>query len=237
MPTVKQVIERVYTKVNGEYEAITVGSDDWNTYLNVLNQVMETWADWPYVKWQSLYDMNYTLPDPVALGQHAYPVADSNRLILANSPFDSVYFIDSNGDVVRTYTMVNQTQFDRLATTDICAWFGDMLHLKSVSDDIVGTSIRLPVYVKPVQYTTATQPVAIDSISWLTSYMAAYICDASPVPFIARNADKFYKQADVFMKAMKDNNNHAQHLVVKKLDDTSPRTWDDVLAIMSMKDL
>mgnify|MGYP007031250133 FL=1 len=46
--------------------------------------------------------------------------------------------------------------------------------------------------------------------------MAAFICDSSPVPFIARNADKYYKQAEPFMKAMRADNVRRQHLTIKR---------------------
>ena len=47
MTTVQSIIEDAYTKVNGEYEPVAPGSDDFRTYLNVLNQSLETWAHTP----------------------------------------------------------------------------------------------------------------------------------------------------------------------------------------------
>lgn len=216
MATVKEIIEKAYTKVNGEYEAIVESSDDFKTYLNVLNQVMETWATMPYVKWQSLFNMNYMLTGLVTLGQFLYPITDMGSIRIANTPFDNVFFINNLGNIAKKYKITDQALFDASNVTDICSITSGGLRLKTLAAEIIGTSIRLPAYVNPPLYTIASQVVKIDSVQWLVSYIAAFICDASPVPFIARNADKFYKQAEIFMKTMRDDNRHLQHLTIKR---------------------
>lgn len=92
----------------------------------------------------------------------------------------------------------------------------DGLHLKNVPMDLVGTFIKLPAYLLPPEYTSATEEVRVDSVPWLVTSMAAYICDSSPVPFIARNAEKYYKQAEMYMKTMRENNRHSQILSLKR---------------------
>lgn len=237
MATVQDIISKAYTKVNGEFETVVPGSDDFNTYLNVLNQVMETWARWPYVKWQSLFNMNYRLPDVVADGQLIYPVAEADTIHVGNTPFDGVYFVDDDGVTLAKYKLTDQAFFDSSNLTNIAVLVSDGLHLKAVDDNLVGASIRLPVYVNPPVYTTATQTVRIDSVPWLVAYMAAFVCDASPVPFIARNADKFYKQADIFMKTMRDNNRHRQHLTTKRMADANsnqPISFSDMIDLVAI---
>lgn len=218
MATVKQVIEEAYTKVNGEYEAVVEGSDDFKTYLNVLNQVMESWAHTPYVKWQSLFNPDYTLSTTVANDVLEYPVDDVGRVVLANSPLDAVYFVNG-GSVVEKFKMVDQAFFQASRSKNICMMVGDNLYLKEVKPEISGTKIQLPVYMLPPKYTAASEEVRIDSVPWLVTEMAAFLCDASPVPFIARNADKFYKQAQILMKTMRDNNRHRQTLSIKRVGD------------------
>lgn len=238
LPTVKEVIERAYAKANGEYEVLAESSDDFRTYLNFLNQAVEQWAQTPYVRWQSLYDVNFTLPDTVAEGRFAYPIPNFERLDVANSPLDHVYFVDSEGIVVHKYTMTDQAFFDASEQTDICMLAGSVLYLKSVSSKIEGTSIKLPVYVYPSLYRAGNEIVKIDSVPWLIAMIAATAADASPVPFIARNADKFYTQAERFMKTMRSNNRHKQHLVLKGTTAGSlSRKWEDVMQVMTMKDL
>lgn len=215
MATVKQIIEKAYTKVNGEYELLTETSDDFITYLNVLNQVMEMWAHTPYVKWQSLFDMEYELPDAVASGVLQYDFPDMDRVVVGNTPLDSIYFVDGAGSVIKKYKMVDQATFQSSTVQNICMLAADGLHLKSVPEELVGTFIRLPAYLLPEVYTTGSQTVRIDSLPWLITSMAAFICDASPVPFIARNSDKYYKQAEIYMKTMRDNNRHRQTLSIK----------------------
>lgn len=215
MAIVKDIIERAYTKVNGEYEALIENSDDFKTYLNVLNQVMEIWATTPYVKWQSLFDMDYTIGTVVA-GQFVYPITNPENIIIGNTPFDSTYFVDGTGATVKKYKMTDQALFDATTVTDVCSIASEGLRLKSLPTEIIGTTIRLPAYIKPPTYTLGSQTVKIDSVQWLVTYMAAFICDASPVPFIARNADKFYKQADILMKTMRSNNKIRQHLTIKR---------------------
>lgn len=236
MSTVQSIIEDAYTKVNGEHEPIAPGSDDFRTYLNVLNQAMQLWAHTPYTKWQSLYDYNFIIGQ-VTAGVLTYDVDDSHSLVLANTSFDSVYFTNAQDEVVDKYKMTNQAMFDATDATDVCALLGDSLHLKATPDKILNTEIRLPIYTLPPKYTTATQSVVIDSVPWLVTTMAAFICDASPVPFIARNADKFQKQADILMKSMKANNNKRQHLVIKGTQAIGKHTWSDVLQNMTVKDL
>jgi len=222
MATVKQIVERAYTKVNGEFEALSEGSDDFRTYVNVLNQVVGTWAHTPYVKWQSLFDIDYKLPDVVAEGQFTYPVANADEIRVANTPFDNVFF--KNGSVViKRYKMTDQALYQASSAKDICAFMAGSLHIKNVPDDIVGLDITFPAYVMPSLYTLGSQEVNIDSAPWLVTYMAASVCDASPVPFISRNADKYYKQAEILMKEMRENNRHRQHLIIKK----AGRTLDD----------
>lgn len=218
MATVKAIIEKAYTKVNGEYEAVVESSDDFKTYLNVLNQVMQSWAHTPYVKWGTLFNPDYTLPTLVANNLLEYTIPDINRIHVANSPLDAVYFVNG-GSVVKKFKMVDQALFQASRSHNLAMLAGDKIYFKTVTPDISGTSIQLPVYMLPPEYTSASQEVRIDSETWLITEMAAFICDASPVPFIARNADKFYKQSAILMKSMRQNNRHSQILSVKKVGD------------------
>lgn len=216
MATVKEIVERAYAKVNGEAEAVAESSDDFRTYLTFLNETMEDWATTPNVKWQSLYDSNHLLQDKVAANKLVYDIVDADRIVVANTAFDSIYFMSDQGVLVGTYKMTDQALFESTNNTNVCAIFSDGLHLKKVATELIGTNIRLPAYVLPPKYTAAAQTVRVDNANWLVAQMAASICDASPVPFIARNADKFYKQAAEKMKTMKRNNRHSQHLTIKK---------------------
>lgn len=133
--------------------------------------------------------------------------------------------------------MTDQASFESSKVTDICMLVSDGLHLKGISDDILGTSIRLPVYVYPSIYTSSTEEVKIDSVPWLVSSMAAFICDASPVPFIARNADKYRKEAEMYMKTMRSDNNRRQHLTIKSVTDarnTNEVPTDDLVNLIGV---
>ena len=135
------------------------------------------------------------------------------------------------------YKIANQAIFEATDNTDVCALFGDGLHLKATPPEILGCEIRLPMYVLPPKYTTPTQTVAVDSVPWLITAMSAFICDSSPVPFISRNAEKFQKQSDILMKEMKDNNNKAQYAVIKGTQTNYSHTWSDVVQNMTIRDL
>ncbi len=237
MATVKEVIEKAYAKVNGEYEIVAEASDDWRTYLNALNQVMEQWADTPYVKWQTLFDLDYTLPETVEADKLTYAIPDAVGVVFGNTPFDHVFFIDGDGVVVDKYKVADQAMFEATEDQRVVALLAGNLQMKSVPDKLVGTTIRLPAYIRPAIYTAASQTVIIDSITWLVTAMAAFICDPSPVPFIARNADKFHKQAEIYMKTMRENNRKTQSLIIKRLNSGVRYTWADVMQIMTMKDL
>jgi len=80
-----------------------------------------------------------------------------------------------------------------------------------IAEEVIGCEVRMPAYQAPPKYTKPNETVIIDSIPWLISATSADLCYASPVPFIARNAVVFEKQAEEFMKTMKRNNNHRQH--------------------------
>ena len=215
MATVQQIINRAYAKVNGEAESVAPGSADFTTYLNALNEAVQVWYETPYTKWQTTFNPAYELAATVADGTLEYAVADPHDFRLANSPFDSVFFM--NGDViVKRYKMTDQALFQATTSKEAVALFGGTLYLKDTPEEIVGTSIRLPVYQRPALYTSPTETVTIDSDVWLVQYISASICDASPVPFIARNADKYYSQAEISMKQMKQDNRHRQHLVIKQ---------------------
>ena len=219
MATVQQIIEKAYTKVNGEFEAVVESSDDFKTYRNVLDQVVQQWAQTPYVKWQSLFNINYKLAKIVAADDFIYPVPDADTIHIGNTPLDGVYFVDEDDNFVAKFKLTDQAAYEASNATDIAVLVSDGLHLKTVPTKIVGCSIRLPVYVDPPSYANATAAtvVRIDSVPWLIAEMAGFICDASPVPFIARNADKYHKEAQIFMKTMKADNRHRQHLVIKSL--------------------
>lgn len=232
---VKDVINKAYTKVNGEFEEQVEGSDDWKTYLNVLNQVMDNLAHTPYVKWQIFFDPNFTL-GAVVSNTLSYDIPTPYGITIGNSPFDYVYF-DLGGSVVARYKIVDVAKFQSTDVNDVAAISGSKLLLKSTESKIVGATIRIPVYKDPALYTLGSETVAIDSVPWLVASMAAFIADTSPVPFIARNADKFYKEAAIFMKEMRENNRRTQALVIKKLNDSVPHTWADVMNVMTIQDL
>ncbi len=235
--TVVEVIKKAYTKVNGEYdESVAVeASDDFKTYLNVLNQVMDNLAHTPYVKWQIFFNPAFNV-GTVVNNTLAYPITGINGLTIGNSPFDYVYF-DLGGAVVAKYKIVDAAMFQSTTNTQVCMVAGNSLYLKATESKIVGATIRVPIYADPTPYTAGNQNVVIDSVPWLVASMAAFICDSSPVPFIARNADKFYKEAAIFMKEMRENNRRTQALMVKKLNSTVGRTWADVMNVMTIQDL
>lgn len=234
--TVQDVINKAYTKVNGEFEAQVEGTDDWKTYLNVLNQIMDDLAHTPYVKWQIFFNPNFTV-GTVVNGTLAYPIAGINGLTIGNSPFDYVYFVDGTGTVVAKYKIVDVAQFQSTDNQYVCMVAGNSLYLKATETKILGTTIRVPAYVDPTPYTSASQVVNIDSVPWLVYSMAAFIADTSPVPFIARNADKFAKQAEIKMKEMRENNKRNQALMIKRLNSQFGHTWADVMNVMTLKDL
>lgn len=232
---VKEVIDKAYTKVNGEFEAQVEGSDDWKTYLNVLNQVMDNLAHTPYIKWQIFFNPNFTL-GAVVNGTLSYDIPTPYGITIGNSPFDYVYF-DLGGAVVARYKIVDVAKFQSTSETHVAAVSGAKLLLKATESKIIGATIRIPVYQDPAPYTAGSQTVAVDSVPWLVASMASFIADTSPVPFIARNADKFAKEAAIFMKDMRDNNRRNQALVIKKLNGSVPHEWADVMNVMTIQDL
>ena len=235
--TVSDIINKAYTKVNGEFEAQVEGSDDFKTYLNVLNQCMDDLAHTPYVKWQIFFNPNFTL-GTVVNNTLSYDIPGFGGLTIGSSPFDNVYFVDGTGKVVAKYKIVSAPMFQNTDNTQVCMVAAGKLYLKQTEAEIVGTTIRLPVYQDPTPYTAANQTVTIDSVPWLVKSMAAFICDTSPVPFIARNADKYYKQADISMKEMRETNRRSQALMIKQLDNPQAHTWADVMNVMnSIQDL
>lgn len=233
--TVADVINKAYTKVNGEFEAQVEGTDDWKTYLNVLNQIMDDLAHTPYVKWQIFFDPNFTL-GAVVNNTLSYEIPTPYGITIGNTPFDYVYF-DLGGVVVAKYKIVDVAQFQSTDNTQVCAISGSKLLLKATESKIVGATIRIPVYKDPTPYTLGSQTVVIDSVPWLVNSMAAFIADTSPVPFIARNADKFQKQAEIKMKEMRENNRRSQALMIKKLNAQVGHTWQDVMNVMTIQDL
>ncbi len=236
MFTVKEIIEDAYTKVNGEYEAVVESSDDFKTYLRVLNIVMQNLAHMPYVKWRIFFDMEFDLPDVVADGTLSYTIPDISTIDIANSPTDHIFFMSGN-TVAAKYKLVSLSIFQSTSNMQVATIAGDKLYLKETDSKIVGTTIRIPVYKDPPSYTSASQEVLIDSKPWLIASMAAFVCASSPVPFIARNADRYEKEAAVFMKQMREVNKQMQALVLTKLNVPVGRTWQDVMEIMTVKDL
>lgn len=233
---VSDVIDKAYTKVNGEYEKQVEGSDDWKTYLNVLNQVMESLVHTPFVKWQIFFNPAYYV-GTVSDGILYYSIPNMNGITIGDTPFDNVYFVDNSGVTVAKYKLVDAAMFQNTSNTSVCLVAGDGIYLKSTESKIIGTNIRIPAYVDPVPYTQGSQPVIVDSIPWVVASMASFICASSPVPFIARNADRYDKEAQILMKEMKSTNSRAQVLYIKRHASSAGKTWDDVVNSMSIKDL
>lgn len=223
MATVKQIIEKAYTKVNGEYEQVIEGSDDFNTYLNVLNQSMEALAHMPYIKWQRYFDIDYRLPEKIEQDKLAYIIPDINKLTVSDTPYDCVRFIDDQGKTVAEYKLIDNAKFNASEGNGVCTLAGDKIRLKNIPEKLVGCEISLPVYHDPKVYTSGSEEVDIDSVPWLVATMSATLCDASPVPFIARNADRYYKQADIFMKEMRKSNKRTQTLIIKSVIPREPK--------------
>lgn len=236
MATVKEIIEDAYTKVNGEYEPVIESSDDFKTYLNVLNQQMRILAHTPFVKFQMFFDMKFDLTAPVADGVLAYTIPNASSITVANSPYDHIFFI-KDGAVVAKYKLVSIAMFQATNNPQVCAIAGGKFYLKATSPSIIGATIRIPVYKDPAKYTSATQEVVVDSVPWLVTAMAAFICSSSPVPFIARNAKDYAAEAKELLKELRENNKVTQTLIIKSLGGNINRTWDDVMNVMTMKDL
>lgn len=236
MALVKDVIERAYTKVNGEFELVAESSDDFKTYLNVLNQVMSNLAHTPYIKWQIFFNPAFNV-GVIVNNTLSYVIPNMSEITIANSPFDHVYFVDGSGVIQDKYKIVDASMFQSTNNEQVCMIAGDKIYLKKTPTKIVGTTLRLPVYQDPAPYTLGSQSLVVDSVPWVVASMAAFVCDTSPVPFIARNADKYYKEAAIFMKEMRENNRRTQMLMVKALNSPTAHTWQDVMNVMTIRDL
>lgn len=213
-----QLINQIYAKVNGEYETIVENSDDFISYLNSINRKLIDWANEPDVKWKSLYNPDYLLETTVASDIGSYPIGNVKEF--GNSIHDNIYFINPQGEIVDTYKLVGVAGFEVDTTPKRATIAGNNLLLKTPIDDkLVGCKVRIPVYINPPLVSLPTDIPQIDSISWLIAACAADMSAASPVPFIARNAERFDKEADRAMLKMKQNNRISQ---AKTYDDRNP---------------
>lgn len=213
----KDIIQQVYAKVNGEYEDVAIGSEDYNTYLNSINRKIMDWAYEEGVNWNSLFDPEHYLEGVVEESKEYYPVGD----IL--NPQQSIYgyiYFEKDGEEVAKYQLVQPTRFEGNYEPQTATLTARGLRLHIPTDEaIIGARIRLPAYLRPIPMSKPTDVPQIDSVPWLIIASAADMCDASPVPFIARNAKSFREDANRIMIKLKQNNRIQQ----KKIqDDRNP---------------
>ena len=207
--TVKDLINEIYAKVNGEYEVLEIDSEDYNTYLHAMNRKIQDWAQTPRVKWASLYNPEFVLGETLSANTEFYEFKD--RIIIGNTPRDHIDLI-KDGEVIDRYKLTNQSIFESTDDNKLAMLYNNGIRFKlPIAEEVIGCEVRMPAYQAPPKYTKPNETVVIDSIPWLISATSADLCYASPVPFIARNAVVFEKQAEEFMKTMKRNNNHRQH--------------------------
>ena len=206
--TTLELIKQIYAKVNGEYEAVAENTDDYTTYLNAINRKIMDWGEEPNIKWQSLFDPNFTLTERVALDKEFYQLDPEDKIAsTGNTVFDHVFLVDDSCKVKHKLKMVNQVQFDSEPNANFVTINSRGLQMRNpVSEGFVGLKIRVPVYLKPTLVKTSNDKPKIDSIPWLIAAVAEDMARQSPVPFIQRGADKFEEQAKNLMITMKKDN-------------------------------
>lgn len=204
---VSDVVNRLNTVINGEFEVVDTESDDWRTYLEAINHNITLLFNLPHTRWNILYDMNYYADGAVSKDNSEYSLPDFTDYILGNSIKDNIYFVKDN-KVVSSRKLVRQDEYD--SSQKAATIVNDTLYVKGVSDNEVGCSIRIPVYGSIPQYRKPKDVMPDILAPYLIEASAGMLCAASPVSFIARNAERHEKRAEELYKALVEVNDVSQ---------------------------
>lgn len=203
------IVNEINRKLNGEFETVVFGSDDWNTIVSALNENIDLYNK--SANWRTSYDPMYslgTVDDSVY-----YRINWDDIAAISGSNRANVLFYDSNDEIVDEYKLVAQDIFDISDDLDKVVTInskGLQIKPKAATDTIYGCNIVLPVFKKVAPIVRETDTVDIDDNYWLVVKTASDLAATSPVAFIARNFEAYEKQAESRMKAMKKENRISQ---------------------------
>lgn len=203
------IVNEVNRKLDGEFESVKFGSDDWNTIISALNENIDLYNK--SANWRTSYDPMYSLG--TVDNSIYYKIDWSEIASISGSNRARVLFYDSNDNIVDEYKLVAQDIFDISDDLDKVVTInskGLQIKPKTTTDTVYGCNIVLPVFRAVNKISKLTDTIEIDDNYWLIIKTACDLTATSPVAFIARNFDAYEKQAESRMKAMKKDNRISQ---------------------------
>lgn len=205
----QKIVDETSRKLNGEFEAVEFGSDDWNTITSALNENIDRYNK--TANWRTSYNPRYSLG---TVGDSPfYKLKHSEISAISGSDRAHILFYDANDVIVDKYKLVDQDIFDQSSVQDKVVTINSLglqTKPKTTADNIYGTTIVLPVFKNIASISRASDVVVTDDNYWLITRTAADLSATSPVAFIARNYDDLNKDADSRMRAMKKKNRVSQ---------------------------
>lgn len=210
---IKDVVNKVSRKFNGEAENILPNTDDWNTIVSILNEGLDFWQRNPQgVLWQSTYE-DYELGEVTT--DVSYPIDRDVVYTINQSNREFIRFMDADGKLIDKYKLIPQDIFNSAEDDEKVATInGRGLQIKPQETDskIFGCKIILPAFMVVSKFDAldATSEAEIDDPYWLVAWSAAQLASTSPVNFLSRNFDAFNTEADNRMQTMININRTAQ---------------------------
>lgn len=203
------IVNEVNRKLNGEFEAVEFGSDDWNTIVSALNENIDLYNR--MADWRTSYNPNYNIGNVTADTQ--YKLKQALIANISGAARANVLFTDADGVILEKYKIVDQDIFDAAdaqAPVATINSLGLQIKPKTAEDRIFGANIILPAYIAVKPITRVSDVVTTDDNYWLIVQTAADLAATSPVSFIARNYDDLNTQATRRLNAMKKANRITQ---------------------------
>jgi len=203
------IVNEIGRKLNGEFEVIEVDSDDWNTYVSALNEVIDLYNRMG--PWRTSYNPSYSIGTVTTDSQYKMKQATIARI--SGTARSNVLFTDTDGTILDKYKIVDQDIFDDadadagVATVNS---LGLQIKPKTADNKIFGANIVIPAFITVKKVTKTSDIVQTDDNYWLIAQTAANLSATSPVAFIARNYEDLKQDAKDRMKVMKKANRISQ---------------------------
>jgi len=203
------IVNEINRKLNGEFELVEFGSDDWNTIVSALNENIDLYNK--MANWRTSYDPNYSIGNVTTDTQ--YRLKQASIANISGAARANVLLKDVNGVILDRYKIVDQEIFDTADTQDTVATINSLglqIKPKTATDKVFGANIVIPAHIAVKPISKIGDIVITDDNYWLITQTAADLASTSPVAFIARNYDDLNTQATRRMKAMVKSNRITQ---------------------------
>lgn len=169
---VSQLIQRMHRRYAGDTKYPTVGTSDYQMYLDIANDLKDQWATDPGHKWNSCFEERTYGAASSAL---AYDLDDD-----VNDLSDFVYIDLTNGNTRRFRVIKEKDRNSKRRAVYLSGSDPKQINFTDMPDDCIGGTIRAGIYFIPEDMANANDTVPIDHPNWVALAGAAELAFNDP---------------------------------------------------------